>query len=102
VRTLTDFQDAKPGYLDGQDQGRYLNVDEVKIWYTTYGVENSSLTPVLFLHGGTGNVRVISTCAVPCLLLVQSDVPPGEPGIEDSYSRSARVSSFRRSEGHFG
>jgi hypothetical protein len=62
-------QAATPGYLDGQDQGRYLDVNGVDIWYTYYGCEESDLTPVLFLHGGTGNVGFI-ICSALRLTLV--------------------------------
>lgn len=67
---LITRQAAQPGYLDGQDDGRYLNVSGVATWYTTYGCQDSGLTPVLFLHGGTGNVSASpSSCFARSVLL---------------------------------
>lgn len=45
-----------PGALSNRDVGKYLRVSSgVDIWYTTMGPAHSKHTPVLILHGGTGN-----------------------------------------------
>lgn len=44
------------GPLANGDQGQYLNLSSgVDLWYTSFGIEQSNNTPVLLLHGGTGN-----------------------------------------------
>ncbi|KAL8705267.1 MAG: hypothetical protein Q9201_001598 [Fulgogasparrea decipioides] len=44
------------GPLANGDQGQYLNLSSgVDLWYTSFGSPESSKTPVLLLHGGTGN-----------------------------------------------
>lgn len=45
-----------PGPLANGDKGQYLNLSSgVDLWYTTFGKHSSRHTPVLLLHGGTGN-----------------------------------------------
>jgi pimeloyl-ACP methyl ester carboxylesterase len=45
-----------PGPLANGDKGQYLNLSSgVDLWYTTFGKNSSRHTPVLLLHGGTGN-----------------------------------------------
>jgi hypothetical protein len=44
------------GQLTNGDKGQYLNLSSgVDLWYTTFGKNSSRHTPVLLLHGGTGN-----------------------------------------------
>ncbi|KAG8899919.1 hypothetical protein FRC00_000671 [Tulasnella sp. 408] len=41
--------------LPGSGKGNYADINNIQLWYDTFGASNPHHSPIIFLHGGLGN-----------------------------------------------